>query len=50
MMIDFNEEINKYEFILTVEEVAQKVGVENEENDFLKLLEMINNKIHNTKE
>ncbi len=44
-MIDFEEELNKYEYILTVEEVAQKVGLEKEENDFVKLLEMINEKI-----
>lgn len=49
-MIDFEDEIGKYEFILTVEEVAQKVGVESDENDFLKLLDMINNKIDNNKE
>lgn len=49
-MIDFEEELNKYEYILTVEEVAEKVGLENEANDFVKLLEMINNKIDGTKE
>ncbi len=49
-MIDFDDEIKKYEFILTVEEVAQKVGVESTENDFLKILETINEKISNTKE
>ncbi len=48
-MIDFEEEINKYEYILTVEEVAQKVNVENDENDFIKLLEMINNKLTDAK-
>ncbi len=49
-MIDFEDEIKKYEFILTVEEVAQKVGVESEENDFLTILETINEKISNSKE
>ncbi len=46
-MINFEEEIGKYEYILTVEEVAHKVGVENEQNDFIKILETINNKIDN---
>ncbi len=48
-MIDFEEEINKYEYILTVEEVAQKVSVENDENDFIKILEMINSKLTDAK-
>ncbi len=45
-MIDFGEEINKYKYILTVEEVAQKVGAENSEKDLIKILEMINDKIN----
>ncbi len=49
-MINFDEEINKYEYVLTVEEVAQKVEQENEQNDFLKLLKMINDKIDGSKE
>ncbi len=44
-MINFEEEIAKYEYILTVEEVAHKVGLENEQNDFIKILEAINEKI-----
>lgn len=49
-MIDFEEEINKYEYILTIEEVEQKVMSEKNENDVIRLLEMINKKIESSKE
>lgn len=48
-MIDFKNEIGKYEYILTVEEVAKQVSVENEQNDFIKILETINNNLENSK-
>lgn len=49
-MIDFDEEISKYEYILTIEEVEQKVMSETKQNDVVKLLEMINSKLESTKE
>lgn len=49
-MIDFEEEISKYEYILTIEEVEQKVMTETKQNDVVKLLEMINSKLESTKE
>lgn len=47
-MIDFDKELEKYDYILTVEDVAQKVSSENEQDDFIRILDSINKKIDKT--
>ncbi len=44
-MINFKEEIKKYEYILTIDDVGKKVEEDSDKNDILEILEYISTKI-----
>ncbi len=45
-MINFEEEVKKYEFIMTIDEVAGKAMEEKEKEDVIEILELISDKIN----